>query len=84
MTRVMKSELPREAFYGDGTEIEPDTLQRVRAAIDGATVMFPWRRDDVLLLDNMLVQHGRASYSGERTVLVAMGDPHDPVAARHV
>jgi len=37
-------------------------------------VAFPWETHDVLLLDNMLVCHGRKPYKGERTILVAMGD----------
>jgi hypothetical protein len=36
-----------------------------------ATV-FSWQENDVLLLDNMQVAHGRRSYIGERRVLVAM------------
>jgi alpha-ketoglutarate-dependent taurine dioxygenase len=36
-------------------------------------VRFTWEAGDVLLLDNMLAAHGRAAFSGQREVLVAMG-----------
>jgi alpha-ketoglutarate-dependent taurine dioxygenase len=35
-------------------------------------VIFPWSAGDVLILDNMLMMHGRQPYEGERRVLVAM------------
>ena len=35
-------------------------------------VSFAWRRGDVLMLDNMLVAHGRATFKGDRRVVVAM------------
>jgi len=68
--------LPRHAYYGDGTAIEPDALDRIRAAYRQAQVIFPWEPGDVLMLDNMLIAHGRESYSGERIVAVAMAEEH--------
>jgi hypothetical protein len=38
-------------------------------------VAFPWQKGDILLLDNMLVAHGRAPYAGPRKVVVAMAEP---------
>ncbi|WP_063784289.1 TauD/TfdA family dioxygenase [Streptomyces sp. SBT349] len=68
-------EMPTNSFYGDGTPIEPDVLDTLRAAYQRATVAFPWQRGDVLLLDNMLSAHGRAPFSGQRRVAVAMARP---------
>jgi alpha-ketoglutarate-dependent taurine dioxygenase len=31
-----------------------------------------WRAGDLLLIDNVLVGHGRRSFTGQRRVLVAM------------
>jgi alpha-ketoglutarate-dependent taurine dioxygenase len=73
MQRVMNGKFPREALYGDGTPIEPEALSAIHRAFDRATVVFAWRKHDVLLLDNMIVCHGRKPYKGERTILVAMG-----------
>jgi alpha-ketoglutarate-dependent taurine dioxygenase len=68
-------ELPRNAYYGDGSVISDDELDQVREAFRKATVLFPWQHGDVLLLDNMLVAHGRTPYTGDRKILVAMADP---------
>jgi amino acid adenylation domain-containing protein len=68
-------ELPRNAYYGDGSEISDTELDEVREAFRKATVLFPWQHGDLLLLDNMLVAHGRTPYTGNRKILVAMADP---------
>jgi alpha-ketoglutarate-dependent taurine dioxygenase len=67
--------LPRNAYYGDGTEIPDEDLKSIRAAFMQERITFQWQKNDVLLLDNMLVAHGRLRYSGRRSVLVAMGSP---------
>jgi alpha-ketoglutarate-dependent taurine dioxygenase len=70
--------LPRNAFYGDGAEIAGEALESIRAAFSQESVVFHWQKNDVLLLDNMQVAHGRRRYSGRRSVLVAMGSPRYP------
>jgi alpha-ketoglutarate-dependent taurine dioxygenase len=76
MTELFKEEdLPSNTYYGDGSEIEPETLEALRDAYRAETVSFPWREGDVMLLDNMMVAHGRAPYAGERKVLVGMAQP---------
>jgi alpha-ketoglutarate-dependent taurine dioxygenase len=67
-------ELPRNAFYGDGTPIEEDVLVEVRRTYDAAAVVFDWRAGDVMLLDNFLASHGRQSFAGARRILVAMAE----------
>jgi alpha-ketoglutarate-dependent taurine dioxygenase len=74
LRRLFGDELPREARYGDGTAIADEELAHVRAALAKSTVLVPWRAGDVLLLDNMLVHHGRRPFGGARRILVAMGD----------
>jgi len=64
--------LPRNAYYGDGTPIEPAVLEEIRAGYRACTVTFPWRAGDVLLVDNLLAVHGREPYRGARRILVAM------------
>ncbi|HEY0079209.1 MAG TPA: TauD/TfdA family dioxygenase [Pyrinomonadaceae bacterium] len=68
-------ELPSNTFYGDGSPIEPETLDHLRKAYTDATVAFPWTKGDILMLDNMLTAHSRAPYKGARKVLVGMSQP---------
>jgi alpha-ketoglutarate-dependent taurine dioxygenase len=73
MSKLLREdELPRNAYYGDGSPIESEMLSHIRAAYDVEKISFPWQRGDVLLLDNMLLCHGRQAFQGERKVLAAM------------
>lgn len=65
-------DLPSNTFFGDGSSIEPDVMDEIREAYERETVMFPWQRGDLLVLDNMLVAHGRTPYEGPRQILVGM------------
>jgi alpha-ketoglutarate-dependent taurine dioxygenase len=67
-------ELPRNAFYGDGTPIESSVLDEIRGVYREASVAFDWQRGDVLMLDNFLTSHGREPYAGPRRILVAMAE----------
>ncbi len=64
--------LPRNVCFGDGSPIADDKLAAIRAAYDQSAFAFPWQKGDVLMLDNLLVAHGRNPFSGERKVIVAM------------
>lgn len=70
--------LPRNAVYGDGAEIADEDLETIRSAFAQERIFFRWEKGDILLLDNMQVAHGRLRYSGQRSVLVAMGNPRFP------
>lgn len=72
-----EQELPYNTYYGDGSEIEPDVLDEIRAAYRDETVAFSWREGDVMLVDNMSVAHGRNPYSGPRQILAGMSEPFD-------
>ena len=68
--------LPRNSYYGDGSAIEPEVLDHIRAAYQQTKIKFPWQKNDLLLLDNMLFTHGREAYTGPRKVLVGMACPN--------
>ncbi|MFZ6734085.1 TauD/TfdA family dioxygenase [Undibacterium sp. Ji42W] len=72
--------LPYNTFYGDGTVIPDEVVAHLRAAYDAATIKFRWQPGDLLLLDNMLVAHGRSRFTGERKILTAMGDEVRPTS----
>ncbi len=65
-------DLPSNTFFGDGSFIESEVIDEIREAYERETVMFPWQRGDLLVLDNMLVAHGRTPYEGPRQILVGM------------
>ncbi len=67
--------LPRNTYYGDGKPIEPAVLDEIRAIYEEEQIAFPWQKGDIVMLDNMLVAHGRAAFTGMRRVVVAMADP---------
>lgn len=73
-----ESGLPRNAYFGDGGAIAEDMLEHIRAAYASKRTSFPWQSGDVLLVDNMLVTHGREPYEGARKVLVCMAEAHSP------
>lgn len=75
LNELTEDSLPANSFYGDGSEIEPDVLDTLRAAYLKEKIVFPWQKNDLLMLDNMLAAHGREPYSGNRKVLVAMARP---------
>jgi hypothetical protein len=70
---VSTGDLPRNAYYGDGSSIEEEALEAIRTAYATETVVFPWQTKDVLVLDNMLTAHGRRPYKGARSIVVGMG-----------
>jgi alpha-ketoglutarate-dependent taurine dioxygenase len=78
-----ESELPRNVYFGDGTPIGPDVIVEIQRVYNDAAVSFRWQDGDVLLVDNMLVAHGRKPYSGPRKVLVAMADHFQSNGAGH-
>jgi alpha-ketoglutarate-dependent taurine dioxygenase len=68
-------DLPRNAYFGDDSPIDRGILDHIRASFEATEVVFPWERGDLLLVDNMLVAHGRRPFRGPRQVVVSMGDP---------
>ncbi|WP_228482350.1 TauD/TfdA family dioxygenase, partial [Pseudomonas aeruginosa] len=63
---------------------EAQTLATIRSAIDRETRRFDWRVGDVLILDNMLAQHGREPFRGPRRILTIMSTPYSSLAPADV
>jgi alpha-ketoglutarate-dependent taurine dioxygenase len=70
-----EDDYPSNTYYGGGTPIEPDVLDEVRAAYRAEAVRFDWHPGDLLVLDNVLVAHGRDPFEGPREVVVALAEP---------
>lgn len=69
-----KDDLPRNVYYGDGSPIEDEALDSIRACYQQEMIAFPWQERDILMLDNMLVAHGRMPFAGRRKVVVGMAE----------
>lgn len=69
---VAEEDLPRNVYFGDGGAIPDGMLDVIRATYESCSLSIPWRQNDVLVLDNMLMSHGRQPFTGPRQVLVAM------------
>lgn len=65
---------PMYVTYGDGTEIGDETVKAIISTIDELTHYPKWEKNELLIIDNEVVGHGRNSFTGERKVLVAMAE----------
>lgn len=77
--RFKDSDLPNhhyscQTYYGDGSEIEPAVLQHIRAVTWSCAVGFPWQNGDLLVVDNLAVQHARMSFTGPRRILAMLSE----------
>lgn len=64
--------LPQNVTFGDGTPIPLEYLNTVRDTVRRQMIRFQWQSGDLLVVDNMLVMHGRMPFKGPRRVLVSM------------
>lgn len=69
---VPAEDLPQSVTYADGSPIPAEHVIQVRDRGLDAAVDVDWHAGDVLLIDNVLVGHGRRPFTGKRRVLVAM------------
>lgn len=64
--------IPRNASYGNGEPLEVEVLEHIREVYNFEKIKFTWHKGDVMILDNVLMAHGRETFKGERKVAVAM------------
>jgi alpha-ketoglutarate-dependent taurine dioxygenase len=67
--------MPFQTRYGDGSEIERDTIEAINDAYRAVRRRETWQPGDLLLVDNILASHAREAYRGDRRIVVAMGVP---------
>jgi len=65
-------EPPQSVTYGDGEPLPAADLDQVRAAAKRHELSFPWVAGDLMIIENMLVLHGRHPFTGQRRTLVSM------------
>ncbi len=65
-------ELPFNVFFSDKKQIPDADVSLINDVYNSHAHSFEWQKGDVMILDNMLMAHGRRPYEGERRILVAM------------
>lgn len=68
------ADFPMYVQFGDGTPIEEAMVKEILDTIETVTIAPKWERNEFLVLDNVLIAHGRNSYTGDRRVLVSMSN----------
>ena len=63
---------PYHTTYGDGEEIEDALIDDYRRVTWEKAVTFEWKEGDILFLDQLIVQHSRFSFEGERSVGISL------------
>jgi alpha-ketoglutarate-dependent taurine dioxygenase len=72
-----EEDFPRAISFQDGAAISADDFQVLFELYEKHCVDVELQRGDILIIDNMVVAHGRAPFRGSRKILVAMGDMVD-------
>jgi alpha-ketoglutarate-dependent taurine dioxygenase len=67
-----EEELPMFGSFGDGSKISDDMIRTIRTISDETAVRRPWKKGDLVIVDNVLVSHGRMPYKGDRKIVVSM------------
>jgi alpha-ketoglutarate-dependent taurine dioxygenase len=65
-------DMPQSVTFADGSPIPDEYITQIRTRGLDEAVDVDWRAGDLLLIDNVLVGHGRRPFTGSRKVLVAM------------
>jgi alpha-ketoglutarate-dependent taurine dioxygenase len=71
---LQQEDLPQHVTFADGRPIPDEYVLQVRDRGLATAVDVDWHPGDLLLIDNILVGHGRRPFTGARRVLVAMSD----------
>ena len=60
--------------FGNGDEIEQSHIELITDLAESLTLLRSWQDNDILIIDNYRVMHGRKPFSGQknREVLVSL------------
>jgi alpha-ketoglutarate-dependent taurine dioxygenase len=67
-------DFPTYVTFGDGKVISEDIIRSILKTTEEVTIAPPWSRNELLVIDNELVSHGRNPYTGDRKVLLSMSE----------
>ncbi|MDG2048514.1 MAG: TauD/TfdA family dioxygenase [Halioglobus sp.] len=63
---------PKSVCFANGEEIIENDIQHIRDILDQNEVVFKWEKNDILVIDNQRISHGRQPFCGDRKILVAL------------
>jgi alpha-ketoglutarate-dependent taurine dioxygenase len=69
---LAEEDMPQSVAFADGSPIPAEYIAQVRDRGLAEAVNNDWAEGDLMLIDNVLVGHGRRPFTGPRRVLVAM------------
>lgn len=61
--------LAHHCAHGDGSALDETMLATIRQVINQNKLLFNWQKNDMLMIDNVLMMHGRESFKGTRKTL---------------
>jgi hypothetical protein len=65
-------DFPMYVQFADGTPICGDFVEEILKVIDTVSLAPKWGANEILMLDNEMISHGRNPFKGNRKVLVSM------------
>jgi alpha-ketoglutarate-dependent taurine dioxygenase len=71
---LSEDEMPQSVTFADGSPIPAEYITHIQETGLRLAVDVDWQAGSLLLIDNVLVGHGRRPFAGPRRVLVAMSD----------
>ncbi|MER6146403.1 TauD/TfdA family dioxygenase [Streptomyces sparsogenes] len=71
---LSEDEMPQSVTFADGSPIPAEYITHIQETGLRLAVDVEWQAGSLLLIDNVLVGHGRRPFTGPRRVLVAMSD----------
>ena len=67
-------DMPQSVTFADGSPIPAEHIRHIQETGLALALDVDWESGDLLLIDNVLVAHGRRPFTGDRRILVAMSD----------
>jgi alpha-ketoglutarate-dependent taurine dioxygenase len=61
-----------ESTFGDGGPIPAEMIDHIGGVLEAQAVAHDWETGDIVILDNVLAEHGRMPFTGTREIVLAM------------
>ena len=58
--------------FGDGSEISKEDMKKVCKLSDEISFDLSWKKNDMVIINNMMVMHGRKPFVGRRSILASL------------